>query len=201
MNIVTKDIPAGIALQYPEEHGESLPDVAVENGRIVFPAFVRKNAEIGGYDWIPVRIPYKGQKMDDYSKLMRECYAELRRFFYGTTAQQLELQYKGKFDDHIEAVRKAFPNPYKQERRTIFFRFEVLKAFQTIPDLYDQVVNAYQTNIEVQLFWNSVNSIDIENEYCIRIRQQLGITDEMVDTLIQIIENENNARRSGQIEG
>lgn len=193
------DIPAGIALQYPEERGEEQPRAHLEGGEIIFPAFVRQDE--GGYVWIPVPVPYKGQDLDDYDKLKKQCYAELRRFFYGTTAQQLELQYKGKFDDHIEAVRKAFPNPYKQERRTVFFRFEVLKAFQTIPELYAQVVNAYQTNIEVQLFWNSVNYIDIENEYCIRIRRQLGITDEMVDTLIQIIENENNARRSGQIEG
>lgn len=200
MTIPLKDITSGIALQYPEEHGDDMPDVHREGGCLVFPAFVRVNTELGGYDWIPVRIPYKKQTLDDYMRLERECYAELRHFFYGTTEQQLELQYKGKFDDHVKAVRRSFPNPYKQERRTVFFRFEVLKAFQTIPSLYEQVVEAYQTNIEVQLFWNSVNSIDIENEYCTRIRTALGITDETVETLINIIENDNQRRRTRQAE-
>ena len=149
MNVIQKDIPSGFALCYDQEHGESLPNVEIEQGRtIVFPAFVRRNAENGGYDWITVRIPYKGQRMDSYENLESQCYAELRHYFYGTSEQQLELQYKGKLNGHINAVRRAFPNPYKKESRTVFTRFEVLKAFQSIPELYESVVAAYQSNID-----------------------------------------------------
>lgn len=182
------DIPAGIALQYPEERGEEQPRAHLEGGEIIFPAFVRQDE--GGYVWIPVPVPYKGQDLDDYDKLKKQCYAELRRFFYGTTAQQLELQYKGKFDDHIEAVRKAFPNPYKQERRTVFSRFEVLKAFEKLPELYTRLVAAYTSNTEINLFWNSVNSIDIENKDCQRICSVLNIDTELINQLIDIIDNQ-----------
>jgi hypothetical protein len=194
MNIIPKDIPTNFQLRYCMEHGEEMPGLVVEQNNvggsaILFPAFVHRNKEAGGYDWIIVRIPYKGQRLDDYEKLERQCYAELREYFYGTSAQQLELQYKGRLNAHINAVRKVFLNPYKVERRTVFTRFEVLKAFKAIPELYDQLVAAYQANIEVQLFWNSVLDVDLEDADCIRIRQVLGITDEMVDTLVEIIEN------------
>lgn len=181
------EIPSGIALAYQEEKGDNPPKIAIEDGNVVFPAFVRRDGD--GYKWIQVRIRYTGQHIDDYEKLKKECYKELRHFFYGTSEQQLELQYKGKFDAHVKAVRKAFPNPYKKESRTVFTRFEVLKAFQSIPELYERVVAAYQSNIEVQLFWNSVNDLDLENQDLIRIRGQLGITDELVEQLVAIIEN------------
>ena len=182
------NIPAGIALGYHEEEGDDMPTITPADGVFTFPAFVRER-EGGGYKWIPVDIKYTGQTVTDYARLMKECYAELRKFFYGSVEQQLELQYKGKFNAHINAVRKVFPNPYKGEQRTVFFRYEVLKAFQAIPELYDQLVAAYQANIEVQLFWNTVLDIDLEDADCIRIRQVLGITDEMVDNLVEIIEN------------
>jgi hypothetical protein len=180
-------IPAGIGLQYPEEHGAESPNIHLEGGEIIFPAFIRQDAE--GFVWIPVAIPYKGQDLDDYEKLKKQCYAELRGFFYGTPEQQIELQYKGKLNIHINAVRKAFPNPYKVEKRTVFTRFEVLKAFMTIQSLYNSVVSAYQNNIQVQLYWNSVDDIDLNHPDCIAIRQLLGITDELVDQLVEIIEN------------
>ena len=189
MNVITKDIPEGIALSYEQDHGESLPDVAIEDGKIVFPAFVHQNQE-GGYDWIPVRIQYKGQTIGNYAKLEKECYAELRKFFYGTVEQQLELQFKGKFEEHIKAIRKAFPNPYNGERRTVFSRFEVLKAFETLPELYTRVVAAYTSNTEINLFWNSVNSIDIENNYCQRICSTLNIDDTLINQLIDIIDKQ-----------
>ena len=191
MNVIQTDIPSGFALCYDQEHGESLPDVEIEQGRtIVFPAFVRHNAEKGGYDWIPVRIPYKGQKLDDYERLERQCYAELRKYFYGTPEQQLELQYKEKLTEHINAVRKAFPNPHRQERRTLFSRYEVLKAFKTLPELYARLVEAYTANVEVALFWNSVTGIDLENEDCRRICALLDIDDALISQLIAIIEGE-----------
>ncbi len=191
MDIITKNIPEAIALVYEKEHGESLPDVKIESGQtIIFPAFVHQNMECGGYDWIPVRIPYKGQTVCNYAKLEKECYAELRKFFYGTVEQQLELQFKGKFEEHIRAIRKAFPNPYKGERRTVFSRFEVLKAFETLPELYTRLVAAYTSDTEINLFWNSVNSIDIENQYCQRICEALNIDTELINQLIDIIDNQ-----------
>lgn len=194
MNIIPKDIPAKFQLRYCMEHGEEMPGLVVEQNNvggsaILFPAFVHRNEEAGGYDWIIVRIPYKGQRLDDYEKLERQCYAELREYFYGTSAQQLELQYKGRLVEHINAVRNAFPNPYKGEQRTIFTRYEVLKAFMALPDLYTRLVAAYQSNVEVQLFWNSVNDLDLDNDDLIHIREQLGITDELVAQLVDIIEN------------
>ena len=191
MDIITKNIPEGVALDYPMDHGECLPDVAIESGKtIVFPAFVHQNTEDGGYDWIPVRIALKGQTIGNYAKLEKECYAELRKFFYGTTEQQLELQFKGKFDEHIRAIRKAFPNPYKGEKRTVFSRFEVLKAFEKLPELYTRLVAAYTSNTEINLFWNSVNSIDIENKDCQRICSTLNIDDTLINQLIDIIDNQ-----------
>lgn len=181
------EIPVGIALAYQEEQWGDPPKIAIEEGKVVFPAFVRRDGD--GYKWIPVPVTYNGQDLDDYEKLKKQCYAELRRYFYGTSEQQLELQYKGKLNAHINAVRKAFPNPYYGDRRTVFTRYEVLKAFMQIPELYESVVAAYQNNIDVQLFWNSVPDIDIENQDLIRIRGQLGITDELVEQLVAIIEN------------
>lgn len=190
MNIITKDIPDGFALAYEQEHGDTLPNIEIENGKIVFPAFVHQNTESGGYDWIPVRITYTGQTIGNYVKLEKECYAELRKFFYGTVEQQLELQFKGKFEEHIRATRKAFPNPYKGEKRTVFSRFEVLKAFEKLPELYTRLVAAYTSNTEINLFWNSVNSIDIENKDCQRICSVLNIDTELINQLIDIIDNQ-----------
>ncbi len=189
MQIPIVSIPAGIALQFLEETGQNIPDVikGPEN-TLIIPVFVREQA--GGYVWIEVRVPFRGQDLADYTKLTRQCYAELRAFFYGTPQQQLELQYKGKLNSHINAVRKAFPNPYNPATRTVFTRFEVLKAFKAIPELYEQLVSAYQANIEVQLFWNTVLDIDLADADCIRIRQQLGITDAMVEQLVAIIDNQ-----------
>ncbi len=189
MQIPLISIPAGIALQYQEETGQTIPSVIKgPYNTLIIPVFVREHAD--GYIWIEVKVPFTGQDLSDYTKLTRQCYAELRAYFYGSPQQQLELQYKGKLNSHIYAVRKAFPNPYNPATRTVFTRFEVLKAFKAIPELYEQLVSAYQANIEIQLFWNTVLDIDLEDADCIRIRQQLGITDDMVQQLVAIIENE-----------
>jgi len=180
--------PEGFQRKYfKEEDVEGQPIVTRAGGFIYIPVFTESIE--GKTKCLIVPIADHGEDITDAERLKQRRFADIRRFLYGSMEAQAEMQDNRTYQAHWLAVRKAVPNPAKNKLRTVFSRFEVLKAFKQVTGLYEQLVAAYQSNIEINLFWNSVNEIDIDDEYCISIRQQLGITDEMVDALVEIIDN------------
>ena len=65
----------------------------------------------GGYCYIPVPINYVGQDVDHYDKCVLQSYKSLRKYFYGTDAFQRDLEYDDLLNQHITAVKTAFPKP------------------------------------------------------------------------------------------
>ena len=72
--------------------------------------------------------------------------------------------------------------------RMVFSRHEILAAMRTMPELYAAVVAAYQQHIELNIWWNSSNEINLNDADCIAWVQTLGITPEMINQLRAIIE-------------
>lgn len=179
--------PEGFQRKYFKvEDVEGQPSVTRSGGIIYIPIF--SEVTDNGFKILVVPIADHGEDIANVEKLCQRRFADIRHFLYGSMEAQAEMHDDRTYQAHWLAVRKAVPNPAKRMLRTVFSRFEVLKAFKVVPGLYDQVVAAYQNNIEINLFWNSVNEIDIDDEYCIAIRQQLGITDDIVEQLMDIID-------------
>lgn len=180
--------PEGFQRKYfKEEDVEGNLTITRDGRHIYIPVFSEPSGN--GNKCLIVPIADHGDDITDAERLLQRRFADIRRFLYGSMEAQSEMRDDRTYEAHWLAVRKAVPNPAKSRIRTVFSRFEVLKAFTVVPDLYARLVAAYQANIEINLFWNSVNEIDLDDEYCIRIRQQLGITDEIVDQLVEIIDN------------
>ena len=179
--------PDGFQSKYfREEEIEGEPMVKRAGGRIYISVFAETLE--GRTKCLVVPIDDHGDDISDVELLKQRRYGDIRRFLYGSMDAQAEMRDDHTYQAHWLSVRKAIPNPTKSQLRTVFSRFEVLKAFKAIPDLYNRLVDTYMSNITIQLYWNTVNDIDIEDEDCIEIRRQLGISDELVKQLINIIE-------------
>ena len=75
--------------------------------------------------------------------------------------------------------------------RTVFSRHEILAAMRTMPELYTSMVEAYQTHIQLNIWWNSSDEINLADPDCIAWCAELGITQEMIDILRNIIDGGN----------
>ena len=91
----------------------SLPTIEREMSRdgvvLIIPTFITEVD--GGYCFIPVATKYVGQDVDNYSKCVAQSYSELRKYFYGSDAFQRDLEYDDLLNQHITAVKTAFPKP------------------------------------------------------------------------------------------
>lgn len=59
--------------------------------------------------WIEVRIPFRGDDLEDTEAFLKSRYSELRKFFYGTAEQQCEMQSDNTWAAHVDAVKLMFP--------------------------------------------------------------------------------------------
>ena len=126
MTHIIESIPAGMQVDFlVETVSNTLPVIRREGKRVIFPAFVRIDGE--KYRYFEVPVPFAGQELSDYDKFAIQSYADIRRFFYGPAAVQLEQQLKGTFAQHQYAVRLAFPKKAGDVPAAVH-RFEDIKA-------------------------------------------------------------------------
>lgn len=63
------------------------------------------------YSYTTLRVPDHGQQIEDTATFALENYADLRRGMYADMSEQLDMQYHGTWDAHVEEVKAAFPKP------------------------------------------------------------------------------------------
>lgn len=190
MNIQCVAIPAGIQTDFLKKTSSGImPDTVVDNGVIHYPAFVTE-AEDGSYEWFDVPILFKGQDMENEARFRRQCYAELRKFFYGSWEVQAEQQFKGTFNIHQRAVRLAFPSADGPNIRT-FTPYEAISAMK-VAGMYEWARNLFETNPDVQIYWSSIQQIDLDNADFISFCHDLGVTDEQIQMLVSIVLGEDS---------
>jgi len=100
---------------------DTKPVITLANGVMVFPAFIttetreetdpetqeKKTKTV--YKYFPVDMTWKGDDLNDYVKVMRCRWEELREHFYGPAWAQAEMEAKGIWTLHAMAVRAVFP--------------------------------------------------------------------------------------------
>lgn len=119
MTILTP-IPEGLQTKYLRETESTvLPSIRREGKNAVFPAFVRAETrrdpngenEQTMYHYFDVPVLYAGQDLNNYDGFAKRSYADIRRFFYGSTDAQNEMRDDELWEAHRSAVRTAFPKP------------------------------------------------------------------------------------------
>lgn len=96
-------------------------------------------------------------------------------------------------EQDIAKYTDGSPYIHSKSPRTVFTRNEILKAMRTaMPELYAQVVQAYQQYIELNVWWNSSNVIDLEDNDCAQWVASLGITQEIIDALRRVIDGDTD---------
>lgn len=122
-------VPAGFQSRYFREiEGDSIPEIYLADGKLYIPVFareiVREDATL--YAYFVAVIPYKGQNYSDYVTCLKQCYSEIRGFFYADFAAQSEMRDDATWEAHRQAVRSAFPK-YDGEVNEQQARFEAIK--------------------------------------------------------------------------
>lgn len=123
-------VPAGFQSRYFREiEGDSIPEIYLADGKIYIPVFVREivREDATLYAYFVAVIPYKGQNYSDYDTCLKQCYSEIRGFFYADFAAQSEMRDDATWEAHRQAVRSAFPK-YDGEVNTAIVRWNEIKT-------------------------------------------------------------------------
>lgn len=64
-----------------------------------------------GYMYDLIRVRDRGQQIEDRARFIADNYADLRAGAYGTWEAQLDMQFHGTWQAHVEAVKAMFPKP------------------------------------------------------------------------------------------
>lgn len=138
------------------------PVVAVERGKLTVPCFIQQAD--GGYYYIPVTINYVGQSLD-YAKCLLQCYAELRKHFYGDALFQRELEDDDLLNQHITAVKLAFPKPNASVVK-VYSKYKIQLACEKLKvEGVENVYLAVEQAIKNAGKWSSwSNIIDIRSD-------------------------------------
>ncbi len=130
MTTIINSIPAGIVTRFlPEMETADVPVIWRESTMIFIPVFVRKETTDGvdKYRFFNVPVAYTGQDITDYEKCIRQSWASIRKFFYGSAEAQNEMKDDHLWEGHRQAVRSAFPK-HEGEGNPAQVRFEAIKA-------------------------------------------------------------------------
>ena len=133
--MLNTDIPANLQTDFLiETESDVLPAIRREGDKVIYPAFVRsftreieEGKTITGYRYFEVPVPYTGQNLADEATFLRQSYAALRKFFYGSPEVQAEQILKGTHTAHQYAVRAAFPKRDGEVPANVV-EFEKIKA-------------------------------------------------------------------------
>jgi hypothetical protein len=94
------------------------PRIKRLQGVILFPHDIqeaKKKHENGDeyteYSYILLRIPDTGQTISTYEEFKLRNYRALRRAFYPSIEEQMDLQYHGNWEAVINSVKETFPKP------------------------------------------------------------------------------------------
>ena len=177
---------------------DEAPHVEEVNGVLYIPYFVSEETRPGmeegepshtSYSYLVVKIAYRGENIEDEVGLKLKRYADIRKALYGKLEHQLEMRDDRVWDKHWAAVRKAVRNPMSGTIRKWYSRYEALAALQADETLFNQVFTLYKTNDLVNLWWNSVNEICLDDPKFKEIVQTVGLTDQEVTNLVALINN------------
>lgn len=101
---------------YKKTESNEYPKIKRRAGKILFPANIKevqKEREDGTletfYEYDLYELKDRGQDISDYEKFKLENYAELRRMTYADLDKQLEMQYDGTWEAHVQEVKAMFP--------------------------------------------------------------------------------------------
>lgn len=169
MSKIITSIPADFDVSFLKETvSMTEPEIRREGKNLVFPALIRESND-GEFRYFEVTIPFVGQPIDDYEACAFACYADLRKFFYGSWSVQMEQQLKGTFAKHQYAVRQVFPK-YEGEVPAGVARFEAIKTdfWDTIDEATAKVGKTRADlpptfNAEEMLAWARENGMDTED--------------------------------------
>lgn len=165
MNGVIDKIPDGLQTDFLREtESNTMPAIRREGRNIIIPALIRREGDV--YRYFEVPVPFTGQDISDYDKCLIQSYAELRRFFYGPAAVQMEQQLKGTFAAHQYAVKMAFPKKAGEVPAAVA-RFEEIKTgfWNVIDGVLVKIgksredLPAQPFNAETMLAWALANGI------------------------------------------
>jgi hypothetical protein len=184
------NIPDGFQIKYFSKdikEAEAPPTLAVANGVLYIPYFVTEETREGMgedepahtvYTWLQVTIPYEGDNLEDPIGLKLLRYAAIRKFLYGKLENQLEMRDDRTWDHHWAAVRKAVRNPRSGNIRKWYSRYEALTAMQADEALFNQLFTLYRTNEIVNLWWNSVTEICLDDPKFKEIVGVVGLSEQ-----------------------
>lgn len=189
----SKELPA-----VTTSEAEEAPHVEEANGVLYIPYFVTEETREGVeenepsrtvYTYLVVKIPYQGEVVEDEVGLKLKRYADIRKALYGKLENQLEMRDDRVWDKHWAAVRKVVRNPMSGTIRKWYSRYEALTAMQLDEDLFNRLFTLYKTNEIVNLWWNSVNEICLDDPKFKEIVALVGLTDQEVAGLVTAIDN------------
>lgn len=99
---------------------DQYPQIQRLQGQILFPYDIKEREikEEDGpirveYEYQLLRVPDRGQQIDDYESFKLSNYLDLRRELYGDWREQLDMLFHGNWQDHIANVKKQFPKALK----------------------------------------------------------------------------------------
>ena len=145
MNETMSSYPAGFAVKFfrqKESKVSQMPTVELANGILTIPTFIHLDDDVAEgeeqkYVYIPVEVLYRGQscykgESTEYADCLVQCYAEIRKFFYGDDYMQRELVDDELWEAHRIAVKEAFPRPDGR----IVYKYSVYKIQEKLISLH-----------------------------------------------------------------
>lgn len=112
------NIPPGLQTYFLNEtESDELPVIRQEGKSLFIPIFIREitrtdeSGEKTAYRFFVVETEYKGQDITDYDKCIRQSYAAIREYLYGSPAVQADLNYHHQLTAHVLAVKNAIRKP------------------------------------------------------------------------------------------
>lgn len=128
-------IPPGLQTYFLNEtESNELPVIRQEGKSLFIPIFIREitrtdeSGERTAYRFFVVETEYKGQDIADYDKCIRQSYAAIREYLYGSPAVQEDLKYHHKYTAHVLAVKNAIRKPGQTAAPEGIARWEEIKA-------------------------------------------------------------------------
>ena len=97
-------------------YSDEVPVICRLQGVILYPHDVQEVVMDGDekrtqYSYIILRVPDRGQQIEEAAEFKKANYVDLRRALYPPIPEQLDMQYHGTWGGVIDAIKKEFAKP------------------------------------------------------------------------------------------
>jgi len=141
---------------------ETKPVITKNDNEIMFPALITVSIDSEGketFSYFPVTMTYKGDDIDNYVKVMRSRYADLRKHFYGPEWAQSEMESKGLWTAHAMAVRAVFAKEAGEVPEALLHFWEAYTKFWTLISMtcqqfnipYSEIPETFDSSLMMQI--------------------------------------------------